>query len=309
MKLLMASPLEIFYFDTSSKTKQVIENNRLNYYGITWDSNGFIYLGHTNLQRSELGPKNDSVNHEKGYISNLLSKQTSDLILAAPHQILYSNLNNNYELLVCNTGRNCITVFDEKLYSRHLWPNISKKWDMRNGKKVGFHINSVYAVNGMLYVLCHGWSTNSFFYTYDYSKDLWSLPKELPKTQWAHNIWIDEEGEIIVCNTRHGSLSTSRGEILWFCGNNNSLTRGMAANKDYIFIGKTPFIHDRITRVGNSKDGGVWILDRQTYKELEYISIPDSGGITEIRLLDEVDFCHNGIVLSSRRLEEYIRKQ
>ena len=45
-----------------------------------------------------------------------------------------------------------------------------------------------------------------------------------------------------------------------------------------------------------SRDGRVWVVERANWKTIDSLSLPGSGNVHEIRILDEPDLCHHGHV-------------
>lgn len=69
----------------------------------------------------------------------------------------------------------------------------------------------------------------------------------------------------------------------------NSLTRGLAANSENIYVGSSN-IATRKER-GNSETG-IWVVDAGTMRTKDYHWLGDMGGVHEIRIIDELDLCH-----------------
>jgi hypothetical protein len=71
--------------------------------------------------------------------------------------------------------------------------------------------------------------------------------------------------------------------------------------KDALFVGASDYApaEDR-----GFSHGGIWVLDPQTWKTLEYIALGRVGAIHEVRILDKPDFCHpNGTLNLTSELE------
>jgi hypothetical protein len=86
------------------------------------------------------------------------------------------------------------------------------------------------------------------------------------------------------------------GRIVWKADGPNLMTRGLACAGGYVFVGQSKFAQrkDRL-----STDGGVWVLDRATWKEIDFIHLPVAGNVHEVRVVDEPDECHHGHVLKN----------
>jgi hypothetical protein len=213
--------------------------------------------------------------------------------LSDPHQILCEG---DY-VLITNTGRNCLTVVRRAdLFYRHVWFD-EARWDCKGpDRPVGKHLNSVQVVGDRLYVLAHNFERGSLI-----AELTWP---GLELVQWhptrayqAHNLWAQPGGEILTCNTIDGSvIEAVSGRVLWRSRTPTLLTRGLACSGNYIFVGMSTFAkrQDR-TRT----DGGVWVLDRDTWKEIDFLPLPASGNVREIRIVDHPDECHHGQVLKN----------
>ena len=144
--------------------------------------------------------------------------------------------------------------------------------------------------NDRIYVVAHNFERLSKVWVFDWP-DLNFIDILETNTEWAHNCWISDMG-IVVCNSKHGKLTEiSTDTTLWTAKKPQSISRGLAVNEDYIFIGRSEW-GQRGERHFNS--GGIWILDRKTFKEIELLNLPGSGCVNDIRLIDCSDECHNG---------------
>jgi len=150
--------------------------------------------------------------------------------------------------------------------------------------------------------VCHNWGKPSLYLEYTWPSFQQVKKEEMKDVYWAHNVWATENN-IFVCNTKYGSLYDYKNKTVVWQGN-RGITRGLAATDDFILVGNTASSRDRKTRISNTKGAGIFILDRKTFKELDFVDLPDRAGVDEIRILDEKDYCHNGIILESDRLHK-----
>jgi hypothetical protein len=78
------------------------------------------------------------------------------------------------------------------------------------------------------------------------------------------------------------------------------MTRGLAVSEDYLFVGRSMY-SERKTRAWQT--GGLWIIDRKSLRTMDYIPLPGSGDVQEIRLIDHLDEAHNGQILTRQSIE------
>jgi len=287
MHLLIACPRRLFLLDTVTRELGVVGDDAPEYYGISWTPDGLeLATTHSGLDNATLLTLEDYVDSECGHLR--LGGRQGVQGLSQPHQVLCTN----DHVLITNTGRNCITVArQDDLFFRHVWID-EVRWDRKSRDHAcGRHLNSVFFKNDRLFVLAHN---------NDRASELLELTwpgLELTRVSpthasSAHNIWVRPDGEVFVCDSMNGSLLEAHsGRTLWKSAIPNVWTRGLACAGDYIFVGMS----QAADRLGRTKsDGGVWILDRNTFQEIDFIVLPKSGGVHELRVVDEPDECHHG---------------
>lgn len=285
MKVLVSTPLQIYKIDLETNNKKIFRNHDPEYYGISWNKE-FIYFGHSNTDCYNIRTEADYKKSEIGTITGD-NKQTQPF-LSAPHQLVWSD----HQIIATNTGRNCISVISKNMESfTNIWFE-EAKWDRLGDKKCGSHFNSIFITQNKMYVVGHNWdrpskvvelekiSSNKTKIINIYSK---------PNIHWAHNVWVTDD-MIIVCNSMDGELvDIKTGNILW---KGKSIVRGLAATKDYILIGNSAA--DGSRRARKYSNSSIYVVDRHTMKTLEQISLPKSGCINEVRIIDEIDEAHFG---------------
>jgi hypothetical protein len=225
---------------------------------------------------------------ERGWLS--YGQRQGPPSLSVAHQILCAG----DRVIATNTGRNCITVFrtDDWFY-RHYWVD-QIRWDrMGRENPCGRHLNSVFLRDDRLYVIAHNHDRGSEIVRLTWPEmDVVSIDRT--STLMAHNLWLTDEGQMIVCDSMRGTLvDVLQDEVVWRCEMPKAVTRGLAACGDYVFVGHSA-VGAREARV--HRDSHIWVVDRRTWKTLDVLNLPGSGNIHEIRLLNQPDLCHHGQV-------------
>jgi len=300
MNLLVTTPTQIILVDLGKRTTELVRSGDGEYFGMSWN-NEVIALTHSNRDSHSLIKPEDVSNSPLGYIGYYANGNNiikSEELLIGPHQLM---MYQDY-IVVTNTGRNAIDVFDleGKLVRTQFYSGL--KWDLTDNGKEGNHINSLYETEGRLYAIAHNNSRKSEIWEIEWPslERLKIIPTD---TEWAHNFWQCEHGRII-CNSRYGSLyEVESGKTVWQANEEKVVTRGLASTTDYIFIGRSEY-GNRIQRRHNH--GGIWVVDRASLKTIDLITLPFSGCVNDIRLVGVQDDCHQGKNLAIDRIK-YIR--
>ncbi len=284
MFLLISTPLHILLVDPSSGKTTILRTGDGYYYGIT-HKNGTTILSHSGGYLQYFRDNADPV-------------QTIDHLIQ-PHQIEWVG----DQVLVANTGKNCISIFDEKgnlcqdVYLNEI------RWDDKDKGRKGNHFNSIHRTEDRISVVAHNYERPSEIWELTWP-ELQVVGNKASQAAWAHNLWVCEWGQV-TCNSKHGSLmEVSTGETIWSSETPGAMTRGLAASQDYIFIGYSMH-NERKERYW--KNGGVWVVDRKTLKTLDKIIFPGSGDVHEIRLVGVPDGCHNDQVILLHQLNNIRR--
>lgn len=271
MQLLVSTPLHILLVNPFENQSKILRTGDGYYYGITF-KDGVIALTHSGgyLQYFRKYQKPlETINH-----------------LIQPHQVEWIE----DKILVSNTGKNCISVFDE---DGHLLRDVylnEIKWDDKDAGRKGNHFNSVHKIENRIVIVAHNYERPSEVWELRWP-DLEVIGRKACKAAWAHNYWEGEWGQVI-CNSKQGSLyEVTTGEIIWRSGESNAMARGLAASKDYILVGYSS-LNERKQRYW--KTGGIWIIDRKTLQTVTKLLLPGAGDVHEIRLIGVQDDCHNG---------------
>lgn len=279
MLLLVTTPLQVLLVNPSNGETSVLRTGDGYYFGVTHHS-GTIVLSHSG-----------------GYLQYFTADsrpiQTIDHLIQ-PHQIEWVD---DY-VLVTNTGKNCLSVFDPfGNLVRDVYLN-EIRWDDKDGDRRGNHFNSVHKIGEKIFVVAHNYARPSEIWELTWP-ELEVANNYATRAAWAHNIWLGEWG-LVICNSKgHSLYEVNTGEDIWRDGDDTTITRGLAASEDYIFVGQSIYA-ERKERYW--KSGGIWILDRKTLTTLERIPLPGSGDVQEIRLIDVQDDCHNGEVIQAEYL-------
>jgi hypothetical protein len=280
MQLLISTPLHLFLLDPANGQASSLRSGDGYYYGIT-AKNGVVVLTHTGgyLQ----------------YFRGHSRPQVTIKNLIQPHQVEWVDEN----VLVANTGRNCLSVFDEAgNFCKDVYLNSIQR-DDKEKNRLGNHFNSVHRDGKKIYVVAHNYERPSEVWTLTWP-ELEVIGSQVTGAGWAHNIWIGEWGRV-VCDSKNGGLKeVTSGRTIWESEEKPVMTRGLAVSKDHIFIGASS-INPRLERYW--KDGVIWILDRTTLKTVDKIVLPGGGDIHEIRLVGCSDACHNEQILTNKDLE------
>lgn len=294
MKLLAADHTKVAYVNLDTGYSKVIHRGQGVYYGITWDDQKRLSLAVGNSLH--LLSLNDASKQVTGYIQR--GKDRSAAVLSSPHQILWKE----GLLYVVDTGRNRLTVFDSNFNIVREVKATDADWDKFKGVQTGVHINSVSIDGNDLYILAHNADRSSYYNKYSISNYELIESKSLP-SYMAHNI-VKIDGRLLICDSKGCSLIDGfTDEVLWTSTHGGNLSRGLGVTATKIVVGKTPHEPVREKRAQCSGGAGIWILDRFTFEEIDYISIPALDHINELRILDVEDYAHTETILYSKQFE------
>lgn len=280
MYLLVSTPLQLLLLDAESGQSTTVRSGDGYYFGITSKDTTI------------------ALTHSLGYLQFFKeqSKPTKTIEhLHEPHQAEWIE----DKILVANTGRNCVTVFNSQgEWVQDIFFNEVKR-DIKNGEKLGNHFNSVHKVGDRVYVLAHNNNRPSELWELTWP-DLKIIGSQISNAAWAHNLWSSDQG-LVICDSKAGSLyEVTSGKAIWQSDQEGLITRGLAVNKEMIFIGYSQH-SERKERYWNN--GGVWIVDRQSLRTLDKISLPGAGQVYDIRLVGVLDECHNRQIITLEMLK------
>jgi hypothetical protein len=290
MLALVATPRFLLLVDIDRRSAIPIESGRPEYYGISWGPTASdLTLSHSGLDHESLTDLAAYAASEVGWISS--GRTESPPFLSAPHQILCGS---DGRVICANTGRNCVTVIDPQRPGLYQEGRVgSARWDrLSAADHSGMHVNSVWESDGRLYVVAHGFERGSQLAVFRYpTLELIAL-EPLADVSGIHNYCITSSGDRISCHSATGSLVDPHdGRVLWRSGTAGYL-RGLAVGPQAIIVGDSP----KLPRGGRSAaDGGLWVIDRKTWRVRDYLCLGPYGVVNEVRLLDEPDEAHHGV--------------
>ena len=290
---IVSTPLHVLSVDLITKEVRVVESSCPEYYGISWfpDSPALV-LSHSALDNEALTDLSAYALSEVGYLS--IGDRRSTPFLSAPHQILCAP---DGRVICTNTGRNAVTVMDPVRPGQFAEIRLSaSRWDRFDPRHApGDHVNSVFLNSGLLYVLTHGFSNGSRLAVLSYPRLKLLSVEPLKYMTGLHNIWVTAEGRRISCHSGAGSLvDCSSGETLW-SADRPDYTRGLAVAPDFILVGGS----GKAARCDRkTSPGGLWLVDKKTWRTLDYFSLEPYGCVHDVRLLNLLDEAHHGIVFA-----------
>lgn len=170
-------------------------------------------------------------------------------------------------LLYCSTGENVVKLWNEK-----------KTYTIFHGFFFHNHINSLYFTEKKLYVLTHNGA--------DYGAVLTNHGEVLVRNLWhPHNIYINKEQEIIVCDSRKEKISKYRDGIEIKSFQTEGFTKGLAISKDKILFGIA------VREAGKSYIG-ILNHDFQLLEQIKFTDIDERliGHPYDIRIWSEIDY-------------------
>jgi hypothetical protein len=294
MYLLVTTPRFILGCDVASGKVDVLSTGG-RYYGLTWNLTGEeLAITHASYEGA-LDDLGDYAMADVGYVT--VGGRRSWAFLNAPHQALWID---DSHVLVMNTGRNAVASLDTRNMSVRQARYETAIWDVHDKTgALGSHYNSAYFDGSSVYFVAHNFSREAFIV-----KAHWpslELVERYPiaNATGVHNLWIDDRGRWIVCDSNAGGLVDARdGSHLWNC-RGEGFTRGLAASEDLIFVGNSQ-VANRENRETN--ESGIWVLDRQTFALRDFLLLGSFGGVHEVRIADEPDACHHRMPLRSTAL-------
>lgn len=264
----------------------MIEEGKGEYYGVSWFGDSpEIVLSHSNRQTNEFADFKDLVYSEIGVLSH--GVRQSPRFLSQPHQILCLD---SEHVLATNTGRNQLAAVNVRDWSvRQLWLS-EELWDRdEHFARVGAHVNSIDFVDGKIYVVEHNWERGATLAVVEWPS-LTLLERRPIPARGAHNVWVRDNDYILVADTMRGALvEVVSGKTVWRSNDPQTLTRGLAATDGRLFVGSS-----QPASRGDRFSGptGIWVVDLNDMKTLDYFWLGRFGAVHEIRVLDGPDFCH-----------------
>lgn len=240
-------------------------------FGITWSKNNLYILSFRSVC---------VFNKRLRFIGLLLN----DLPVST-HQILYKNeilwLVNPLTDALIQCKNNHLSYFNLRTY---------EFTDSHPSKDDIYHFNSIAIKNDKLYTSAHHHKNPSFILQFQYPE-----MKFLNRTEMGrqiHNIFVDDNEEIYTLDSAGSKcIISSGGKIIPIGVHRLQFMRGMAVTKDYFIIGVfKESTHKQSRAHGN---GFIKVISRKTLLLEKEFFIPNSGDLSDIRVLDEFDYSHN----------------
>lgn len=251
-------------------------------------------LSHSGVDEQSLVDLATYATSEQGYLT--IGKETTWKFLSAPHQILWVD----DTIVVTNTGRNALTRLAPRDHSIIQYRYDAALWDrLSTASFDGAHINSLFRKGDALYAVAHNFNRGSYILELDWPTLEEKERRRVRDATGIHNLWIDETGRFIACDSNNGSLiDANTSETLWY-GRSGGYTRGLAATDEAILVGHSE-ISPRASR--RFSETGLWVLDRN-FRMLDYQYLGHFGAVQDIRIVDVPDLCHHGKPLSMDALD------
>jgi hypothetical protein len=280
----------LLLINLKKQTCKILEGHRGRYYGISWDANSTLILTHSSHNK----------NGTQGYLS--FGNQAKLIELSNPHQTLW--LPDN-KIAIANTGKNCLTLFDPSSneYKDHYFNEVTADHNAA-GETCGDHFNSLFYKNDRLFVLAHHFYKTSYVLELAYPSCEILKKQEVMFRSGMRNIWVDENNNIFSSHSESGSLiEITSGNTLWNNGTPRLYQKGLAVTKDYFIVGDGQRgTYEERMRMQTA----VWLIDKKNYSSVDYIPFGPFGQIQEIRIIDEPDFAHHGMIFNNK---EYFKQE
>lgn len=286
---LVATTRYLLLVDLQRKTVTPLENHRQEYYGVSWfPGDAELVLSHSALDNAGLLDLASYAMSEVGYLSH--GAAATPGCLSLPHQILCAP---DGKVICCNTGRNAIALLDLAQPDTVREARLSaSRWDRVSATDFsGEHLNSVFLAGTLLYVMAHRHNKGSELITLSYPELREIARQPVAGKSGLHNVWVTEEGQKIGCDSETASVvDLDDGSPLWESAA-QVFTRGLAASADIVVVGES-------ARTGRdlrgASAGGLWLIERKTWRTLDYIFLGPYGAVHDVRLANVPDHAHHG---------------
>ena len=275
LKFLVSSPRGI-YLVNDNKVKLIIANHHI--YGLTW-SDKHIY----GCARIKNGT-NILIMNNKCDIEAIHKLQCVKDV----HQAHY--MSHTDEIAMANTRFDRIEFYNPN-NGKHRYINWTKKGTDTN------HINSIW-YDGEYYWSCEHRKGKHPSNVVQFNEDL-SIVNKFVVAKNIHNVYVANnciyttvsiESKVIKFNIQKNRV-IKYGQYDKIVNKNH--TRGIAYNGKIFIIGASQFLK-RSERT-KSLSGWVFIVDNN-FNLLECIELPNANQVYDVRILNDCDYAHNGIV-------------
>lgn len=262
-----------------------VDSCPVGYYGVTWDKD-HIYAG------KKIGNKPDSIRADSS--TTQLVVYDRDFKVAGRHH--FGGVKDCHQIvfhdgfvMMANSGKGALTMLEVETEDRK-----HKTW---KGLNFQAHFNSI-TPTASGYLVCHHRRGGSHVLRLDRRfrvKELWKVGRCI------HNVY-GEGRKLYICNSHPGEFIefdadskkvTRKIKIPPFMGQDQWFTRGIARGDGFFLVGLSVIAVRKERR--HEHDCAVVRINERTFQVEGRYVIPNSGGITDIRLTSEPDRAHNGI--------------
>lgn len=293
MKCLVTTARFLLLVDLETSQVAPLDGSQTDWYGVSWfRGDPALVIGQSDIDNNAVSSFAVMARSEQGYLIHGIRRTSR--FLASPHQLTCAS---DRRVICSNTGRNCVTVVDLNRPGHFQEARLSKgRWDRWDAEiDSGDHINSVFQSGERLYAIAHRFRKGSLLAEFSYPALELVSTRPIGDLSGVHNIWIGEGGEALTCASHEGGLANAHdGSIVWSSGH-SIYTRGLAVADEVIVVGESAYTQ-RVHR--NYSESGLWLVDRQTMRSLDYIYLGPFGGVHEVRLIDVPDHAHHGHVFA-----------
>jgi len=148
-----------------------------------------------------------------------------------------------------------------------------------------YHFNSLLWTDTQLFVTAHAFGKESFIYCFDAATlCLQSVLHNVGRS--IHSVAL-HDGELFWIDTNEGMIRSTLGFRHQL--SKSGFARGLCVTRDYFVVG----ISDRLPRrLRHTQGAWIQLIDRRESRVLAEWRLGNTGGIKDLRLLDEYDYAH-----------------
>jgi hypothetical protein len=279
MNFVAATTTGLFIHE-NGKLKKLLDGN---FFGITWDDQDNIYAC------ENIPTKHGTQIHVLNKDFDLRQKHRFPNIVHV-HQALYDTYTGL--IFVCNTFRDSVDLIHPVTF------NIEHSILLSNKRADTVHVNSVFCTADKIFVCCHNrWTkTKNPSEIRIFDRDF-NLIESFKAGQGCHNIYT-KKNHIYLCSSEESTLllyDLSKKKIVGsYVVPGDLYLRGMCRTAEGFLLGSSA---RRIRAERLNKTAGHVSFYSLSMKQVWEKTLPNVGQISDIRIIDEIDFCHNQIVL------------
>lgn len=291
-RALVSTSHFVYLVDLASGESAKIASGQGLYYGITWDSSNIYVVS------SDFHPLFRKRTRPKIIVLDCMLKKIEEIrpqfrIKGGVHQAHFDPVSKS--LWWMSSKDDASIIMQDGKWEK--WQPISEnlvQWHERLGDRAKknfdqpdtdiHHLNSVWINDRKIYIVAHNWGPSEV-YIYDQEKR--ELVERISMGKCTHNVWRESE-ELFVCCSTEGSVVNRSGETM--C-NVDGFIRGAAVTKEMRIFG----ISEKANRRNRAKTTGMIEILTIDWQSICRWHFEKAGQVLEIRLLSEMDLCHNGI--------------